>query len=166
MSKAADKDQAVSDLDGRLMSLEQNIRGLNARMRAIERSFPGEKEQLRAVTCAQEPLYAHEEKDAYDFVPAVEIAGQYGHEDIADSRDQFDSIPSGPVLVIDRKEKSGLLRQPFDLTGLIAGLIMILISALLFTGNVEMLKNPVVPFAFGALLIGWVCLSKYYGRNP
>ncbi|CAJ35790.1 hypothetical protein [Methanocella arvoryzae] len=166
MSKAADKDQPVSDLDGRLMSLEQNIRGLNARMRAIERSFPGDKEQLRAVTCVQEPPYAHEEQEAYDFVPAAATAESCGYADLEVGRDHFDSIPSGPACVPDRKEKPGLLSQPFDLTGLIAGLIMILISALLFTGNVEMLKNPAIPFAFGALLIGWVCLSRYLGRSP
>ncbi|WP_424357856.1 hypothetical protein [Methanocella sp. MCL-LM] len=164
MYKAGDREQATSDLDGRLMALEQNARGLNARLRAVERSFSGDRLQLQSSTCTLEPVFdqpAFREPGMDDFVPAAEITIPYEHtgeHELKDTRPEKDENPIGT----GGRKRSWLNWQPLDVTGLIAGLIMLLISILLYTGNVEVLKNPAMPFVFGVLLIGCVYLRRHY----
>jgi len=150
-----------SDLTGRIMALEQKARGLNARVSAIERSITAGQKLPNAAgalfwTSAARPMGA---AFADEFVPAqdhldpgiFENSASVGPEDHTNR----DSLPMLTQANLDKKH----IMLSFDITGLIAGAMLVLVSLILYTGNIEMLKNPVVSFIFGAVLIGSVSLQ-------
>lgn len=165
MLKSGDREPAMSDMDGRLMALEQNARGLNARLRAIEKSFSGNSHLVPARAGTQAVIPDHLSshiQDIDDFVPAAEIAVQYEQTGVQESQGLNGQTTLPPVPISGRKNTPGIKLLLFDATGLVAGLIMVLISVLLYTGNMEMLKNPLMPLVSGVLLIACVCLRLYY----
>ena len=164
MLRNGDKDLAGSDIDGRVMALEQNIRGLNARICAFERSFSADPayRQTRAMKhqagCDDQSMGSPE---IDDFVPASALTIGYDPLYGQGASDKNAELPGTLEQNHSHKKASWFKLLPLDFTGLIAGAIMVLISILLYTGNLEMLKNPLMPFLFGVLLIACVCVRIY-----
>jgi hypothetical protein len=129
------------DLSGRIMSLEQRLKGLQGRTAAIETrlSCPGNEN----ISCA-----GHADED---FVPAMKY-----------SEISVDNLEGKPETVISSK-KSSLpaasvgkqlpVRPIVDTTGLIAGATLVGAGLLLFSGNIDVIKNPLVAIGCGILLI-------------
>ncbi|HEY3274203.1 MAG TPA: hypothetical protein VGJ92_10600 [Methanocella sp.] len=131
----------LMDMTGRILSLEQRVKGLYGRIAAIEAriSCPGNDR----VPEANEPFE--------DFVPAANCLDRQNASDYCTSDDQQQpavraSTPVDPGT--GRKAKPAT-----DMTGLIAGAILIGAGILLLTGNVETIKNPLVAIGCGILLI-------------
>lgn len=163
MSIDLNRDQAQTDIDGRIMALEQNARGLNARMCALERSCSPEHIEAVVASRAYSGDTAADQQEIEDFVPAVDLSGRCEPFDGQDSHSERSGLQEMPVQYTDSAKAVQKKSLPIDITGLVAGLILVLISVLLFIGNMETLKNPVLPLVFGVVLIGCVAVKIRYG---
>lgn len=138
------------DLVGRVMSLEQRIKGLQGRIAAIEAclSGPGAAHHIRP----QVPVD--------DFIPAPL------HDDQPEPAQP--SVPVAPQssAIVTLSSESIARRQParptIDTTGIIAGTILIGAGLLLYGGNIETIKNPLVAVGCGILLLGSVLVRLLY----
>jgi hypothetical protein len=138
----------IMDMTGRVLSLEQRFKGLQGRLAAIEArlSCPGGN--------------SGNDIPEEDFVPAT---GQFDKHETADygmSDDQKCSAgrappDPGPVT-------AGVTKMNFDITGMIAGAIMLGAGILLFTENLEIIKNPLVAIGCGILLMIGALKGKSY----
>ena len=151
MSKGGERVPAESDVDGRVMALEQIARGLNARLCAIERSYSCADHLPAGTAGAARTPEACNREETYDFVPAP--MAEYGDTGQVPNHD--DGRTHEPETC---RPSSGQAWQP-DITGLVGGALMIVVSLLSFTDNLALLKNPVVPLLFGLLLIGGVLIK-------
>jgi len=131
------KEAIDADLTGRVMYLEQRTKGLHGRISALEVRLSGSAacNDNRAIAC----------NDA-DFVPAAGFSGPgREHMPVPDPAYQQERPSSGPG-------------RTFDATGLIAGAILIGAGLLLYAGNLEILRNPLVVMGCGILLIAGTAL--------
>ena len=159
MLKNGDRDLAGSDVDGRVMALEQNTRGLNARVCAIEKSLSADHLVRHNVNKVPQSIATPEitETDPIDdFVPAIKEIRIDQCEYMSDNREKMVGETEKPVTLTGIEKISRSMALPLDITGLLAGALLILISLLLFTGNIGLLKNPLVPLGAGMLLIACV----------
>ncbi len=124
--EATNKDSGP-DVVGRIMALEQRTRGLNGRLSALEMRFSGD-----AGAC-----------DATEFVPAglegprSSLEGRVAALEAAASK----KAPAQQVSVL-------------DVTGIVVGLSMLAVGALLATGSIDLLRNPLLAFAGGLIVLG------------
>jgi hypothetical protein len=145
------------------MALEQIARGLNARLCAIERSYAPERLPSPQNDSRPADGPVHTEiavADGDDFVPAAGACIIYGQQEEAVSSHEVQNTPD-PAREGEKPHARRSLS--LDIAGLAAGVILILVSALLYTGNTEILKNPALPFIFGVLVIICVCVGRHYG---
>lgn len=149
-------------MQGRMLSLEQKFKGLNARLCAIEMSISRNgvpdtivRENPNAKGCDRET----ENYVSDDFVPASACINQSGgkYDDLRKRLETLERQAGKPAIGNSRLSNMPL----FDVTGVVAGLILIAVSLLLYTQNFEMLKNPVLPLASGAILMACVALKLY-----
>lgn len=121
-----------SDYTGRVMSIEQRLRGLQGRVRALE----------MRVSTRDSPIEASEALDEIEFIAACPV----------------DSVPDDIVLRLEALEKkAGPAPGPdtLDVSGIVGGLALIGAGLLLSAGSFDLLKNPLLAFGTGiALLAG------------
>jgi len=133
-----------SDAVGRIMSLEQRTKGLQGRISAIEVRLSGtaDKDGCRESGVCEDT----------EFVPAAQ------HSSLCPEPGTIEARLSGLELTLNQCIMPENHRLPasrtFDITGLIAGVIMIGASLLLYTGNFDVIKNPLLAMGCGILLIG------------
>lgn len=159
MLKNGDKDLSGSDIEGRVMAIEQNTRGLNARVCAIEKSLSIDQRAGNVRTGILQPTIDQQitDKDQIDdFVPAMREIRIDQNGDMSNGRETRIMEAEKPVTITGIEKIPRSMVLPLDVTGLLAGALLILISILLFTDNIGLLKNPLVPLLFGTLLI--VCV--------
>jgi len=128
-----------TDIFGRILSIEQRIRGLQGRVAAIETrlSGPGDVGGKPSVL----PAPPEEE-----FVPAFAgIPGQHEEHEPASGQTLM------PAAGDADHRRPGI--RAIDGTGLIAGAILIGAGLLLYTGNLNLLRNPLLALGCGILLI-------------
>ncbi|HTY90521.1 MAG TPA: hypothetical protein VMC84_05030 [Methanocella sp.] len=113
------------DIIGRVMALEQRTRGLSGRVSALELRFSGES------AC-----------DPVEFVPGEPPAGGARLEDRVAALEAAMSKKAPPQKV-----------SMFDVTGLIVGLSMLAVGVLLATGSFDLLRNPLLAFAGGLVIL-------------
>ncbi len=137
------------DLAGRLMSLEQRMKGLQGRTAAIEARLSGPGSSSVDGIPASCP-----ENYSDDFVPACAAY----RRDADNQRD--DPEPgyhlNGTIRVPEVGNKQRHARKAVDTTGLIAGVILVGAGILLYSGNFEIIRNPAVALGCGILLLGSV----------
>lgn len=162
MKPMEDYRDGETDMQGRLLALEQKFKGLNARLCAIEMSIS--RNGVPDAIVRKNPNvkdYAGETENCVseDFVPASACLNQSGekYDDFQKRLETLERLAGKPVISNSRLSNMPL----FDITGLIAGSILIAVSLLLYTQNFEMLKNPVLPLASGAILMACVALKLY-----
>ncbi|WP_128860102.1 hypothetical protein [Methanocella paludicola] len=115
------------DVVGRIMALEQRTRGLGGRLSALEMRFSGD-----ASAC-----------DVTEFVPAgpegphASLEGRVAALEAATNK-------KAPV------QKVSVL----DMTGIAVGLLMIAVGMLLATDSIDLLRNPLLAFAGGFIVLG------------
>ncbi len=131
--EATDKDPGP-DVVGRIMALEQRTRGLNGRLSALEMRLSGD-----ASAC-----------DATEFVPAGTGPNTSLEGRVAALEAAAGSPPARRVSVL-------------DVTGIVVGLSMLAVGVLLATGSVDLLRNPLLAFAGGIIVLGcaaWRLLAR------
>jgi hypothetical protein len=131
----------VPDMTGRVLSLEQRVKGLHGRIAAIE----------ARISCPEIDSAQGNNGPPEDFVPATNNSDQQSYADYGVSGDRkYPAVQALPCVGpgFGRKAKPAA-----DLTGLIAGAILIGAGILLLTGNVEILKNPIAAIGCGILFI-------------
>jgi hypothetical protein len=132
-----------ADLIGRLMSLEQRTKGIQGRISALEARLSG--------TAGDSSTSDPGTSGDVEFVPAAELSVPYPVQSTQDARPSaLERTLNGPITQENHKPPAGRI---FNATGLIAGAIMIGTSLLLFTGNIEIIKNPLAVMGCGILLI-------------
>ncbi|MGE5465292.1 MAG: hypothetical protein ACM3PB_00155 [Betaproteobacteria bacterium] len=133
-----------TDVIGRVMSLEQRTKGIQGRLSALEARLSG----IASDDGAGDPGISRD----VEFVPAPGLSVMYQMQSTHEAR------PSALELSLNqpamRENHKFPMNQAFNVTGLIAGAIMIGASLLLFTGNIEIIKNPLAAMGCGILLIG------------
>ncbi|MCD1296280.1 hypothetical protein CUJ83_14855 [Methanocella sp. CWC-04] len=131
-----------SDIDGRILSLEQRFRGLSGRVSALE------------IRLSSGPD-GEDEYDPTEFVAGESGAPYYddplsalekrvrGIEKALNDKEPLSTVPACPA-------KTGLLP---DITGLVAGSFMLLTGILLALNSFDVLRNPLFAMGCGAALI-------------
>jgi|AGTN01.3.fsa_nt_gi hypothetical protein len=137
------------DLAGRLMSLEQRMKGLQGRTAAIEARLSGPgSSSVDGIPASCADNYSD------DFVPASATCPK----DVDDQRDEPEPgrQSNGTIRVPEASNKQRHARKAVDTTGLIAGVILVGAGILLYFGNFEIIRNPAVALGCGILLLGSV----------
>ncbi len=124
------------DVVGRIMALEQKTRGLYGRVSALEMRFSGGE-----AAC-----------DDTEFVPGerrrdVPLEGR-----IAALEAALSERPGAP-------KKASML----DVTGMVVGVSLLAVGALLAAGSTDLLKNPLLAFTAGIVILAcaaWRLLLK------
>lgn len=137
------KESVDIDISGRVMYLEQRTKGLQGRISAIETRLSG---------CAGNDSCPAQAVDVdAEFVPAT------GYINDGSMPGTFDAGHSG----MGQRPEPGprhIGRQPLtinrlDATGLLAGGLLIGVGLLLYAGNLDIIKNPILSLGCGLLLI-------------
>jgi len=124
------------DVVGRIMALEQRTRGLNGRLSALEMRFSGDSSAC----------------DATEYVPA--------------GADGPHTSLEGRVAALEaaaNKKAPAQKVSMLDVTGIVVGLSMLAVGVLLATGSVDLLKNPLLAFSGGIIVLGcaaWRLLAR------
>jgi hypothetical protein len=139
----------VMDVTGRVLSLEQRVKGLQGRIAAIE----------ARLSCAGD-LPAGNSYPAEDFVPATRNTDHLALAEPGIPGDE--KCPANPAPGVPGTTSGLPEKQTSDLTGLLAGAILIGAGLLLLTGNLEILKNPLAAIGCGILLIAGSLKRKLY----
>ncbi len=129
------------DLAGRVMAIEQRLKGLQGRTSALEARLSSPEGADAGGTAGT----------TEDFVVAMSpaaVAASRGPA-IADRE-----TPSPEPRIRGGSAITGRTRPGVDATGLIAGGILIGAGVLLFAGNFDLIKNPIVAMGCGVLLAG------------
>ena len=114
------------DIVGRIMALEQRTRGLYGRVGALEMRFSGE-----AAAC-----------DDTEFVP-----GERRRDLSLEGR-----IASLEAALSERRPASRKVSM-LDVTGVVVGLSLLAVGALLATGSTDLLRNPLLAFTAGVIIL-------------
>ncbi len=125
------------------MSLEQRTKGIQGRISALEARLSG--------TAGDDTSDPGINGDV-EFVPAAGHSAMHHMQSTHEARPSvFERSLNQPAMLENHKSP---MDQVFNTTGLIAGAIMIGASLLLFTNNVEIIKNPLIALGCGILLVG------------
>ena len=137
------KESVDIDLTGRVMYLEQRTKGLQGRISAIETRLSG----TAGNDFFPEPAI---DMDA-EFVPANGPIN-YGHVPGAYGAGHSGTEP--PAKTDPRLTgRQPLTMYRVDATGLLAGGLLIGVGLLLYAGNLDIIKNPILSIGCGLLLI-------------
>jgi hypothetical protein len=133
-----------TDVMGRVMSLEQRTKGIQGRISALEARLSGP---------AGDNSTGDPGNDGdVEFVPAAQLSSLYPAQGTLDVRPSaLQQTLKHPAIPEKTRFQGG---RAFEATGLIAGAILIGASLLLFTGNLEIIRNPLAVMGCGILLIG------------
>ena len=123
------------DIVGRVMSLEQKTRGLYGRVGAMEMRLSMEPGELAVF-------------DNTEFV-----SGEHPHiqKTTASLEERISALESSL-----HEKKHALTVQKIsvlDVTGIVIGLSMLAVGALLATDSVDILRNPLLAFAVGIIIL-------------
>ena len=136
---------ATTDLMGRVLSLEQRVRGLHGRIAAIE------------VRLSVPQASAPADSPDVEFVPATIMEGVHATDMQNPGRVPGSAeTAAGPGLPGLRNRG----KEPYELSGLIAGLILVGAGILLYLGNFDMIRNPIVVVGCGVLLLSSALLRR------
>jgi hypothetical protein len=142
------------DVMGRVMSLEQRTKGLQGRIAALEARLSGPAGQDIAVDPGN--------RDDLEFIQALPLSG------LRPGLEAHDTWQPVPEPMMDPHENSASPRpgalRPVDTTGIIAGAILIGAGLLLYTGNIDLIKNPLLSFGCG-IFVTILSLLKSPGKN-
>ncbi len=144
-----------TDLVGRVMLLEQKFRSISGRINALEMRITGGAVDNNAGV----PLAASNggvSEDVLEFVPAdgehdnviADVIGLQGRITALEKALERSSKKQAMVITAGK--------YSFDVTGLIVGFILIAAGLLLAMDNFELLKNPLLVLAGGAVILMWV----------
>jgi len=139
------------DLLGRLMFLEQQVKGLRSRLHALEISITASRAGPEGRLVRADP------ED--EFMPAA----PYAHEDvIASYEDRIRALEVSlePAGKEPKSAASGKLSV--DGAGLIIGILLTLAGVLLLTGNLDLLRNPMLSLGCGIIVSAYALLRPYY----
>ena len=126
--------QIEPDIVGRVMALEQKTRGLYGRVSALEMRFSGEAGEAAT--------------DHMEF-----FAGERRPEH---TRSSLDGRVAALESALQEKERAAGLQKVsmLDITGLAVGLSMVAVGVLLTTGSMDILRNPLLAFSCGIIVLG------------
>jgi hypothetical protein len=136
------RESVNADIMGRVMSLEQRTQGLQGRLAALEARLSD--------TAGNAGNYNDDIREDVEFVAAIrltplcpgpsplEIPAEHG---LPIKSDCNSAIPGQRVL------------HSIDATGVVAGTILLGAGLLLSTGNVDLIKNPLLSLGCGIFLI-------------
>lgn len=144
------QDQTVDkDLAGRVMALEQRLKGLQGRTAALE-------VRLSSPQSGGDAGVAVPDEDFQPATAYIDLSGSVSHASGCASGTAHDSDEAVPGL--KQSPSGGTSRRPrpraIDVTGLLAGATLVGAGFLLFTGELSLLKNPWLATGCGILLIG------------
>jgi hypothetical protein len=117
------------DIVGRVMALEQRTRGLHGRVSALEMRF------------------SSGDAGAYD--PTEFISGESQRET---SRTPIEDRLAALETALSKKPGAQKMSM-LDVTGIVVGLSMLAVGALLATDSVDLLRNPLLAFAGGFIVL-------------
>jgi hypothetical protein len=133
-----------ADITGRVMALEQKLRGLQGRVSALEMRL-----SMETPGACQISLY-----DGMEFVSG-EPSRQHA-PDISVLEGRLSSMEA--TLLNKKADRADKKNLALDLTGLIIGLAMIAIGVLLSTNSFDILRNPLLAFGAGIAILACVAL--------
>jgi hypothetical protein len=145
-----EKDQHVlPDTTGRILSLEQRFKGLAGRLAAVE-----------ARLSMPESSHAGAVQHVEDFVPASGPDGlrMSGNAPVSPGKDSLSWQGAHGV----QEGLSARWLAGIDLTGMIAGSVLIAAGLLLLAGQVEIIKNPLAALGCGILVLVTASRRKPY----
>ena len=132
------------DITGRVMALEQKLRGLQGRVSALEMRL-----SMETPGTGQVNLF-----DGMEFIsgePCPQPA-----PDIAVIEGRLSSMEA--MLQNKKSERSDKKNLALDLTGLVMGLALLAIGVLLSTNSFDILRNPLLAFGAGIAILACVAL--------
>lgn len=145
---AQPKESINVDIMGRVLSLEQRTKGLQGRISALEARL--------SVGAGDTDTSDSGISGDVEFVPAAQLSDPCQEQGTLDARlAALERELNQPTI---RKSHNYPISRAFDATGLIAGAIMIGASLLLFTGNIDIIRNPLAVMGCGILLIAGAAL--------
>lgn len=129
------------DITGRVMALEQKLRGLQGRVSALEMRL-----SIETPGACQISL-----NDGIEF-----ISGEPSLQHVPDISALEGRLSSMEERLQNKKvDKKNLA---LDLTGLIVGMAMLVIGILLSTNSFDVLRNPLLAFGAGIAILACVAL--------
>jgi hypothetical protein len=132
------------DITGRVMALEQKLRGLQGRVSALEMRL-----SMETPVPGQVSLY-----DGMEFISGEPCPQQA--PDMAVIEGRLSSMEA--MLQNKKSERSDKKNLALDLTGLIVGLALLAIGVLLSTNSFDVLRNPLLAFGAGIAILACVAL--------
>lgn len=124
---------AEPDVVGRVMALEQKTRGLYGRVSALEMRFSMEPGEAAAY-------------DNTEFVP-----GERRQESSLSAESRLAALEAA---LKEKKRALGVQKvSMLDMTGIVVGLSMLAVGALLATGSIDLLRNPLLAFTAGITIL-------------
>ena len=132
------------DITGRVMALEQKLRGLQGRVSALEMRL-----SMETPGTVQVSLY-----DGMEFISGEPCPQQA--PDISALEGRMSSMEA--ALQDKKTEHLDKKNLALDLTGLIVGLAMLAIGVLLSTNSFDVLRNPLLAFGAGIAILACVAL--------
>lgn len=132
------------DITGRVMALEQKLRGLQGRVSALEM-------RLSMDTPGACPISLY---DGMEF-----ISGEPSQPHAPDMSVIEGRLSSMEATLLNKKaERTDGKNLALDLTGLIVGLALLAIGVLLSTNSFDVLRNPLLAFGAGIAILACVAL--------
>ncbi len=144
------KETIDADLTGRVMSLEQRTKGLQGRISALEMCLSGSAGHSRSVESGA--------CDDTEFVPAAMLSHLSGDQEPGTVEERFFMIEPMAGRKGSRENRLPVVARAIDTTGIIAGGILLGAGLLLYSGNLDIIKNPLLAMGCGILLIAGVAV--------
>ena len=133
-----------TDVTGRVMALEQKLRGLQGRVSAVEMRL-----SMETPGPCQINLY-----DGMEFISGEPCPQQ--SPDMSALEGRLSSLEA--VLQNKKAERVDKKNLALDLTGLIVGVALLAIGVLLSTNSFDVLRNPLLAFGAGIAILACVGL--------
>jgi hypothetical protein len=137
------RDYINTDMVGRIMSLEQRTKGLQGRISALEA-------RLSCTTDNDSSSVKGISEDT-EFIPAIDLSSLCPGPSSLDAR--LSALEQTVKKSDNRVSSYHIIPRAGDITGVVAGAILVVAGLLLYTGNIDMLKNPLMSMACGIFLI-------------
>lgn len=167
MKNEIEKENSMRQLNEWLRRIQQNMKSIEKRIDAIERRLSGEpfknpdileddfvNEVKRKMDFIEEKLKEMEEKQ----IPTISIKRDKNQEkELIELRKRIENIEK-------RKIRVGGFEIPFEITGIIGGGIIIIISILLFLGYRHVVSSPLFVASVGIILL-LSAISKVYMKG-
>jgi hypothetical protein len=133
------KESVNMDVMGRVMFLEQRTKGLQGRLSAIEMRLSGNGGHDFSPGPAEDT----------EFIPAAGLSNLPPGTGTTDHRPP--AIERS--MAVDPVHQQRAVPKALDMTGIVAGLILIGAGLLLYTGNIDLIKNPLLSLGCGIFFI-------------